>query len=60
VKRARIVWFILLGLAVAYEVYALLNAVPSDTLSEAVWGVHHPMVTFIAGVLCGHLFWQRA
>jgi len=59
VKRARIVWLVLLALALVYEAYAILNSIPSDTLSEAVWDAHHPMITFAAGVITGHFFWQR-
>ena len=59
-KRARIVWLVVLAILLAYEAYAVLNSAPGDTLSEAVWQYgRHPMVTFAVGVLCGHWFWQR-
>ena len=50
----------ILGL-LSYEGYTLLNAIPGDTLSEAVWAVSmdYPLLPFLAGILCGHFFWQR-
>ena len=60
-KRARVAWLVLLGLALAYEAYAVLNTPPGDTLSEAVWTYgRHPMVAFAVGVIVGHWFWQRS
>lgn len=60
-KKARAAWLIaIIGLLV-YEAYAVLNGAPGDTLSEAVWQYgRHPMVTFAAGVLVGHFWWQRS
>ena len=49
----------------AYEVYALANAEPGDTISEYFWYVSRDypilpfMVGLVAGVLAGHLWWQR-
>ncbi len=52
---------LLLGVAlvVAYELYAAFSPVSGDTISEITWAHTHPMFAFIAGVVAGHLFWQR-
>lgn len=43
-----------------YEAYALLNRQPGDTISEIFWYLSkRPLVPFLFGLLCGHLFWQR-
>jgi len=60
VKRARVAWLIAIVGLLIYEAYAVLNGVPGDTLSEAVWTYgRHPMIGFAAGVVVGHFFWQR-
>ncbi len=51
------IWLLLIG--GGYEVYALVNGVPGDTLSEGVWGINHPMLPAAVGVVFGHLFWPR-
>lgn len=43
----------------AYELWAALNGLPGDTLSELAWNHMHPMLAFVVGVVVGHLFWQR-
>ena len=44
----------------AYEIYALLDTKPDDTISEIVWAMSkRPLVPFLFGLLMGHLFWQR-
>ena len=59
-KPAAVAWLIALALLLIYELWAVLNTTPGDTLSEAVWQYGtHPMVAFTAGVLVGHFFWQR-
>ncbi len=53
-------WGAAILLLLVYEAYAVMNACPGDTLSEWVWLYgQHPMVSFAAGVLVGHLWWQR-
>lgn len=53
----------LLGITIAflgYELYALFNGKPGDTISEAIWFLNkHPIIPFAFGVLMGHFFWQR-
>lgn len=53
--------WILLGLVLgllAYDVYAVLNSSPGDTISEVVrWMAKRPIVPFVFGVIAGHLFW---
>lgn len=59
-KKTVLAWVIAIVGLLAYEGYAVLNSVPGDTLSEAVWKFgQHPMVAFAAGVLVGHFWWQR-
>jgi len=42
---------------IAWDVYA--RAYPGGTVSEVVLGgaMRHPILPFLSGVLCGHLFW---
>ena len=44
-----------------YEAFTLFNAVPGDTISEIHWRLvdDYPVVSFLFGVLMGHLFWAR-
>ena len=51
----------LVGGLVVYEIVTLANEADGDTISELVWAAttRRPVVPFAAGVLCGHLFWQR-
>jgi hypothetical protein len=44
-----------------YELLAITRAVKVTTLSELVWALAtcRPIVPFIAGLVAGHLFWQR-
>jgi len=58
-KAASLAWVLALALLLAYELYAVFNGAPGDTLSEAVWARgQHPMLAFAAGVLVGHFWWQ--
>ena len=51
-------WAIGIGLLLVYEVYALVNKTPGDTLSEAVWRAsRRPLIPFLAGALMAHFFW---
>lgn len=59
-KKTAAAWLIAIGLLLAYEGYAVFNSTPGDTLSEAVWLYgQHPLISFCAGVLVGHFWWQR-
>lgn len=59
-KFAKIAWVVGIAVLLSYEMWAVFNAIPGDTLSEAVWVYgQHPMIAFAAGVLVGHFFWQR-
>lgn len=45
---------------VAYEIAALRNKRPGDTISEIVWSAtDRPLVPFLCGMVAGHFFWQR-
>jgi hypothetical protein len=59
--RSKIAWVIAVVTLLGWEGYTLMNNVPGDTLSEAVWNVagDYPLMPFLAGLLCGHFFWQR-
>ena len=51
-------------LLIVWEIIALSPmAQPESTISEVIWSVcgkgYHVMIPFAAGILCGHLFWQR-
>lgn len=50
----------LLAALFIYEGIALFTAQRGDTISEIVWAAsEHSIVTFLAGLLCGHFFWPR-
>ncbi len=44
-----------------YELLAALRAMPGAPISELVWrwATCRPIVPFVAGMVAGHLFWQR-
>jgi hypothetical protein len=51
-------------IAVTVSVVALdvwLEVTERETISELTWrtAARHPLVPFAAGLLCGHLFWQK-
>ena len=50
------------ALLIMYEMWPLANAVPGDTISESIWlaPAKNPIIAFLAGRLCGHLFWQKS
>jgi len=54
-------WGVLIVLALGYDMWAAMRR-PGGTLSESVWraSLRRPVVPFLAGVLCGHLFWGGA
>lgn len=58
--RPYIFWALLLALFI-YEGYALLTPSAGDTISELTWAMTKaaPIITFLFGVLCGHLFWSK-
>ena len=59
-KKTVLAWIAAICFLLAYEVYALANATPGDTLSEAVWEYgQHPMIWLAVGILLGHFAWQR-
>lgn len=59
-KKTVVAWLVAIAFLLAYEMYAVMNSVPGDTLSEAVWKYgQHPMIAVAVGVLIGHFFWQR-
>jgi hypothetical protein len=57
-------FYILLGLTIVliiWDIYLSVNPVKNDTLSEIILilAYNHPVIPFIAGVLCGHFFWAQ-
>jgi hypothetical protein len=44
-----------------WDVYAVANETPGDTISEIVLkaSLRRPIIPFIIGVVCGHLFWPQ-
>ena len=57
----RTILFAAVGGLLVYEVSTIINDRDGDTISELLWAAsHRPLVPFAAGVVCGHLFWQKA
>lgn len=44
-----------------WDIYAAFNGTPGDTVSEIVLeaSLRRPVVPFVVGVICGHLFWPQ-
>lgn len=62
--RQKTVWIvgIVIVALVGWDVYAaFLTDGAGDTISEVVLGFDRrfPVIRFLAGVLCGHLFWPQ-
>ena len=59
-KKTAAAWLIAIAGLLVYEMYAVLNGTPGDTLSEAVWKYgQHPMIWLAVGILIGHFAWQK-
>lgn len=59
-KKTAAAWLVAISGLLIYEMYAVFNATPGDTLSEAVWKYgQHPMIWLAVGILIGHFAWQR-
>lgn len=58
--KTKLAWLTAIGGLLVYEGYALFNEAKDDTLSEEVWRSipRRPLVSFAAGMLIGHFFWQ--
>lgn len=59
-NKTKVAWLAAIGGLLLYEGYALFNETKDDTLSEEVWRSipRRPLVSFAAGMLVGHFFWQ--
>lgn len=49
------------ALLLLYEVLSVSRATPHASISDLVWQLARcrPIVAFVAGMVAGHLFWQR-
>jgi hypothetical protein len=48
-----------IGLVIVYEIWAMVNSKPDDTISQMVWrACKRPVVPFLFGLLMGHFFWR--
>lgn len=55
------VWIGVIIFMLIYDIWAAtVSKTPNDTLSEVVWkaSLNRPIIPFLAGVVCGHFFWQ--
>ena len=56
--------FIAVGIvvAIAYDVIVINMSGPDNSISQVVidWAYEFPIFSFMAGGLCGHLFWQMS
>ena len=59
--NGRYVFLGIVGAALGYELWALMNRRDGDTISEIVWDAttKRPLVPFALGMVAGHFFWQR-
>lgn len=55
-------WFILVAVLViaVYDGYVLIEGGTEASISHTLymWSHKYPLVTFLWGMLCGHLFWR--
>lgn len=53
------VLLIIIIILAGWNMFAILDKSPDDTLGEVASKLirDHPTIMFIAGVVCGHLFW---
>lgn len=53
---------VIIGLGLILEGWAIMNKKPHDTISETIWKIsfRFPFIPFLAGFLCGHLFWPSS
>jgi len=47
---------------IIFDIVMYTNKVPGDTISEVIWMTIKtaPWIAFMAGFICGHLFWQSS
>ncbi len=50
---------IIVGAALAYELWTVLNHTQGDTISESIWKAlyRRPLLAFVLGFLIGHWVW---
>lgn len=62
---ARRITILLLSIAIVvlggWDIYVAVNDANGDTISEIVLAasVQRPIIPFVLGVICGHLFWPQ-
>jgi len=46
---------------IVWDIVVAVNPTPGDTISEITlnFARNHPVVPFIVGIVCGHLFWPQ-
>ena len=52
---------VLASVLMVWDVYVVFSPEPGDTVSEVTlyFAQRHPVIPFLAGVVCGHLFWPQ-
>jgi hypothetical protein len=64
-QKLRRITIIIIALTVLvlglYDIYAYVEGGGEATISVVIWenAKDWPMIPFLAGVLCGHFFWQN-
>lgn len=61
-KVTVIVIIVSIAALICYDIYALVQFGVDATISAITLraAMRHPIISFAAGVLCGHLFWSQA
>lgn len=62
VRVTQIVVLAVVVLVLAYDLYAYLKGGQAATVSWVIWTASKdtPVIPFLSGVLCGHLFWRMS
>ena len=62
-NRTKVFTIVIIIIALIYEAWTLMNDVPGDTISEAMWDIGKSMPAFpwllgmVKGLLAGHFWW---
>jgi len=55
-------FFLLIHVLIAvWDIVAVIRGRPADTVSATLldWSMAYPILAFIVGLVCGHVFWPQ-
>jgi hypothetical protein len=53
-------WLVIITVVVWIVVDIILSILRKETISKVIWAwtAKYPIIAFLAGLICGHLFWK--